>query len=86
MSEFLLTDIYIPLCFYYYAINDAMGGQMSRFTFHYVSITTGEAVRVVLVTEGFTFHYVSITTMSYLLFSCTVYFIYIPLCFYYYNF
>ena len=59
-----LILIYIPLCIYFNPIRKAAAKKPSRFTFHYVSISTSFVSAGETVLSTFTFHYVSISTVQ----------------------
>ena len=56
--------IYIPLCIYFNMHSQNCPYSYSKFTFHYVSISTQSSVTLENCTIKFTFHYVSISTST----------------------
>ena len=75
--------IYIPLCIYFNPIRKAAAKKPSKFTFHYVSISTILTKYAIQYIKQFTFHYVSISTLSAVVRPILMILIYIPLCIYF---
>ena len=75
--------IYIPLCIYFNPIRKAATKKPSKFTFHYVSISTILTKYAIQYIKQFTFHYVSISTLSAVVRPILMILIYIPLCIYF---
>ena len=62
--KYCISNIYIPLCIYFNKDVFSKGGEVFRFTFHYVSISTDSFGHWEMDCVVFTFHYVSISTAS----------------------
>ena len=75
----------LPLCIYFNPIRKAAAKKPSRFTFHYVSISTFNEFKTQINEIIFTFHYVSISTCKICAVLRSIH-IYIPLCIYFNHF
>ena len=59
-KQITLTEIYIPICFYFNEDQNKEVSKLLLFTFHYVSILIYASCRIIFGWFGFTFQYVSI--------------------------